>query len=116
MAHERTRYGLSGEQRARHYLEQGGLQWRAANVRTRYGEVDLVMQDGPVLVFIEVKSRRTALSGHPAEAVTPPKLRHLVAVAHSYLGQIRHRGPWRIDVVAIAGDKVTHLADVTGLT
>lgn len=111
----RKRTGAAGETAACEYLLKRGYRLVATNVRNRFGEVDVVMRDGQTLVFVEVKTRRTRESGHPAEAVTPRKIAHIVAVALDYLRHVRHTGPWRIDVVAINGDEVSHLPDVTGL-
>ncbi len=86
--------------------------------RTRYGEVDLIVQDGRGVRFVEVKTRASALFGQPEEAVTRRKLRTIARVAEMYLEK---RGwqhlPRQIDVVAIRTDtsgapQVTHLEDV----
>ncbi|PIU17035.1 MAG: YraN family protein, partial [Gallionellales bacterium CG08_land_8_20_14_0_20_59_87] len=46
--------GAQAEQTAAQYLQQKGLRLVQANYRCRFGEIDLIMQDGPVLVFVEV--------------------------------------------------------------
>ena len=79
------------------------------------GEVDLVARDGPVLVFVEVKTRR---KGEPAEAVGAEKQRRLVRAALHF--QRRHgllEAPCRFDVVAIVwpedggSPRVEHIVD-----
>lgn len=47
--------GQSAESRAAAYLQSHGLKLLARN--WRFGEVDLIMQDGAALVFIEVRLR-----------------------------------------------------------
>lgn len=49
--------GDAAEWRARHWLENQGLRFIAANVRGRFGEIDLIMREGSVTVFIEVRYR-----------------------------------------------------------
>ena len=49
--------GESGEKKAEEFLRQKGFRWLASNWRTKWGEIDLVMKDGPTLIFVEVKTR-----------------------------------------------------------
>ena len=63
--------GRWGEQAARDYLTTMGLQIVTSNVRTAYGEIDVLARQGDTLVFCEVKTRRTRTFGHPEVAVTP---------------------------------------------
>ena len=56
---ERKELGDFGEALAGQILEQKGYVILDRNFRTRYGEVDLVAEDGEVLVFVEVKARRS---------------------------------------------------------
>ena len=72
------------------------------NYHTRYGEVDLVVQDQDTLVFVEVKARRTASFGTPEESVTERKRERLARTAETYLqAHGLDQSNWRIDVVAI---------------
>lgn len=52
--------GDAWENQARRWLEGQGLRFIAANARERGGEIDLIMRDGTVTVFIEVRYRRSA--------------------------------------------------------
>lgn len=85
----------------------------AANAVTRYGELDLVMRDGDTLVAVEVKTRGSARQGLPQEAVNWRKLQHITRAMQSYMQECRYAGPWRVDVVAITGQQIYHLKDVT---
>ncbi len=51
--------GQRGEDLAAEHLQRLGFQILARNHRTRFGELDLVAYDGDVLVFVEVKTRRS---------------------------------------------------------
>jgi putative endonuclease len=94
--------GQRGEQLAAEYLERKGYRVLQSNFRTRYGEVDLICQDGHDLVFIEVKARTSHRLGLPEQAVTPGKLRRLRRAILFYLQEQRRRyRGLRIEVVAV---------------
>lgn len=74
----------------------------AKNWRCSFGEIDLIMRDGTTLVFVEVRTRRSAVSGLAEESVTPAKQRRLIVLAQLYLDQHPvEEAAWRIDVVAV---------------
>lgn len=109
MADQRRTTGRQGELLAAEYLRQRGYGIIAANWRCRLGELDLVAHDGVTLVFVEVRTRRSAVVGLAEESVTPAKRRRLIALAMTYLQDLEAEarpwpGPWRIDVVAIRID------------
>ena len=83
-------------------LTQRGYAILECNFRCRYGEIDIVAEDGDDLVFVEVKTRRGVAYGYPEEAVTIRKQRKLVELALYYLDlHARSECSWRIDVVAV---------------
>ncbi|MFZ5774687.1 MAG: YraN family protein [Thermodesulfobacteriota bacterium] len=102
--------GRQGEEIACAYLLRHGYRVLARNYRTRQAEVDIVAEEGGELVFVEVKTRRGRNCGHPLEAVTPAKCRHLSMAALHYLSQTgKHDQPARFDVVAVSlGDNGGH--------
>lgn len=74
--------GRYGEDRACEYLERIGYQLLERNYRCREGELDIIAQEGNTLVFVEVKTRSSQVTGHPFEAITTSKqsrIRRLVA-------------------------------------
>lgn len=96
-----------GEEVAASYLESLGYRIVARNYRTRWGEIDIIAKDGPVLAFVEVKRRSRNDFGDPAEAVGKQKRERLARTAADFLGS---RGWWhfacRFDVVAVSeGEK-----------
>ena len=94
--------GLDGEDAAVRDLEARGYDIVARRYRTRLGELDVVARDGPVLVFVEVKTRSTPAFGDGLEAITADKRRRLVRMAHEYLWRNGlDDAPCRFDVVAI---------------
>ncbi len=118
----RHRLGARGETAAESHLRSLGMEILARGWKARRGEVDLVAEDGEVLVFVEVKTRSDDAHGSPAEAVTPRKRRRL---AHAALDYMTRTGsaerPARFDVVEVRRDefgalRVTHLPDAFRLT
>lgn len=96
------RRGGRAEARALEYLRQQGLVLVAANLRCRAGELDLIMRDGKVLVFVEVRARCSGRFGGAAASVDHLKRRRLLQaaayfLAHAWRGAVPR---CRFDVVA----------------
>ena len=96
--------GRRGEDLAHRFLQQHGFRVVARNYQARSGggEIDLIAWDGPTLVFLEVKSRRTEEFGAPDRAVDREKQRALVRTAQEYAR--RARVEWenvRFDTVSV---------------
>jgi len=96
------RVGQWGEQVAAEHLVSRGCEIVARNVRTPYGEIDIVAKQGDITIFVEVKTRTSNKMGLPEEAITPRKREHMLAAADHYAAEneIDH---WQIDVIAIEG-------------
>ncbi|MEG1524035.1 MAG: YraN family protein [Clostridia bacterium] len=77
--------GDYGEELALTYLMERGWILRGRNVRFGHKELDLVMQDGETIVFVEVKARSSDGYGTPAEFVNIRKQRNLIQAAQAYL-------------------------------
>ncbi len=94
------RIGKWGEQAAADYLQQHQYEILARNVRTPYGEIDLIASKEGYTIFVEVKTRSTASLGPPEIAVSARKQQHMLACAQHYSQQneIDH---WQIDVIAV---------------
>jgi len=102
------RQGRQAEDRALAHLEAHGLRLVARNARSRLGEVDLIMDDRGVLVFVEVRYRKSAAFGSAAESVTARKQARIRATAQTYLAHHGDRA-CRFDVVAISGERLEWL-------
>ena len=63
------------------FLQEKGYRLLDANYRCRWGEVDIVAQEGDELVLVGVRTRRGAEYGTPEESVTAAKARRLIATA-----------------------------------
>ena len=115
MSGERLTYGQRAESEAERYLRRKGYRILERNVRSPGGELDLVAQAGGVLVFVEVKARRTSAYGGAPYAVDNRKQGRLVRLAAQYLARHRlHHPPCRFDVILCTGDtmrpeKIEHI-------
>ena len=91
--------GAQAEQWAAQHLQQQGMKPVAQNYRGRFGEIDLIMQDGSSLVFIEVRLRRSADFGGAAASIDTRKQQRIIRTAQQYLAGLKHVPPCRFDVV-----------------
>ena len=97
-----TSVGRGGEARAQAYLEERGYKLLRRNYRNGPREIDLIMQVGCTVVFVEVKSRTQTDYGTPAEYVTLAKRRMLTLAAQGYLFEMGLTDvPARFDVVEV---------------
>ncbi|MGE0482782.1 MAG: YraN family protein [Gammaproteobacteria bacterium] len=101
------------EARIENFLLERGLTTLARNYSCRGGEIDLVMRERDVIVFVEVRFRRSARFGSAAESVDAGKRRRLILAAHHYLAHhpALADAPCRFDVVAVTGDPNEPLVD-----
>ncbi len=83
-------------------LKSAAISVLARNVRTPYGEIDIIVQKDDITVFVEVKTRTSRSLGPPEISVTPRKQEHMLAAAEHYASEheIDH---WQIDVIAVEG-------------
>ncbi len=95
---EHLKQGNVAEQIATVFLQHKGLKLLEKNFRCKYGEVDLIMQDGKTLVFIEVRLRSNNQFGGAAESITPTKQKKLSRTAEFYL-QTYGTSPCRFDAI-----------------
>ena len=109
--------GRLGEDAAEGFLQAKGMGCLARRFRIRRGEVDLVMESGDLLVFVEVKTRLGSGFGRPAESVGPEKRRRLARAAEAFLAeQEAFDRPCRFDVVEVEPDRsggwrISHIED-----
>jgi putative endonuclease len=102
MSPSRQSLGKLGERLALQHLLGRGWTILGRNVRSRYGEIDVVAQDGPVLVFLEVRTRSSRAFGSPEESLTAAKRERMARCALDYLTRAPHPPrDWRVDLIAI---------------
>ena len=110
--------GAWGEDLALRYLTRRGYTLVERNYRTRRGEIDLIVRNEDILVFVEVKLRRTTGFGDPLEAVTPASKQPSAPLAEQYLYTDNQPDfdTLRFDVVGILADRtrgtrIEHIED-----
>jgi len=102
MSGRNQKIGQWGESVAASHLEARGHNILARNVRTPYGEIDIVAEKMGLTIFVEVKTRTSKSLGPPEISITPRKQEHMLAAAEHYAqeNEIDH---WQIDVLAVEG-------------
>lgn len=98
----RKQTGQRGEDIAANYFATIGYSLVTRNWRCPAGELDLIVEKDNTLVFVEVRTRRSARYGSPEESITAAKQAKLIELAQTYLQQEQPPHPaWRIDVAAV---------------
>lgn len=105
--------GEAFEQRALEHLRSQGLTFIERNWKCRFGEIDLVMQDGATLVFVEVKKRGSSLFGGASASITTAKLSKLTASVEIYISRFNKTPACRIDAVVFDSAAAAGLAAPT---
>lgn len=109
-------WGREGENLALTHLQQEGFVLVCTNYTTRMGEIDLIVRKASLLVFVEVKWRRTRHYGIAAEGITWKKRLRIRQTITHYLLKHPHRGSIRIDAICIDGTlpnmHMTHLRNI----
>ena len=100
--------GKEKEQKAADYLEKNGIKVTANNYYGKYGEIDIVAEDGKTLVFVEVKYRKNDSNGKAEESVSKAKMRRLYITAMEYItkNRIAESISVRFDLIAINGNRI----------
>lgn len=95
--------GKEGERLAERYLHKKGYRLVERNYRCKAGELDLIVLDRGVIVFVEVKTRTGAAFGSPLEAVEIRKQRKMIQAAQFFLAEkgLQQRDA-RFDVVGVS--------------
>lgn len=98
--HTHKQIGNNGESLALCYLQDHGLKLIVRNFYSRFGEIDLIMQDNDTTVFIEVKIRKTTID-NALESISYAKQKKLTKTAQYYLMQNGYNINCRFDAIAI---------------
>ncbi|HZZ98863.1 MAG TPA: YraN family protein [Candidatus Saccharimonadia bacterium] len=106
--------GIAGEAIAANFLRQHGFFILATNVRTPFGEIDVLARakDGTV-VYCEVRTRLTAEFASPAESIHQRKLQHMIRSAEFIQKRQFQGARLRLDLISVqAGKVVDHLQNI----
>lgn len=86
---------------AAEYLQQKGYTLLHRNWRYKRAEVDIIAEQGKLLVFVEVKTRKNHKYGYPEEALNATKQKQLVLAANAYVQDESELRELRFDVISI---------------
>jgi putative endonuclease len=103
MSGDKKAFGGLGEGLARGFLTRSGYEIICSPFRCKIGEIDIIARHREILVFVEVKTRRSSRFGSSIEATTPVKQKQIIKVARFYLKNVnRIQFKFcRFDVIAI---------------
>jgi len=100
MTTQKQTIGKFGEQLALDYLQKNGYRIITTNWRCKWGEIDIIADDGHEMVFVEVKTRRANATESAFENITPAKMEKVIHSAYVYADQNQVL-LWRIDAIGI---------------
>ncbi len=104
---EAKRIGKWGEALAAEYLKRKGYTIVGMGYTTRYGEIDVIAENGEFVVFVEVKTRKNAFIAEAREFVSPEKQRRVAAAASLWLAEYEGTKQPRFDVIEVYADRGT---------
>jgi putative endonuclease len=110
MSKHNQQLGKWGEETAAKWLREHGYEIIAQNIRTPYGEIDIIAKQKDITIFVEVKTLASSKNFFPEQQITARKREHMLNAAQHYAAEnsINH---WQIDVIAIEGKQdpqITH--------
>jgi len=111
--------GLKGEDLAMEHLQAKGMVLVSKRYRSPYGEIDLVMLDGDIIVFVEVKSRTKGDKGSGVASITKAKQRRIIHTASMYMASQQMDMLSRFDAVDISSETIVHIPnafDASGIS
>lgn len=115
MSDYKQQFGKEGEEIALAHLISKRYKILAKNYRYGRSEIDIIAQDGDLVVFVEVKIRETDAYGLPEEAVSTAKMNKMAEGAEGYLLENDIHSECRYDIVSIIKNQykteVKHFVD-----
>ena len=108
--------GTDYEDIACDYLQKAGYVILDRNFRSKKGEIDIIVKEKNVIVFVEVKFRQSNSYGYSAEAVNYKKQMIIYRVAEAYLAYKKefYGMPCRFDVIGFDNNKISHIKNAFG--
>lgn len=96
-------HGHKAEEVAAEYLKQHGFEIVSLNWKTRYCEIDVVVQRESRIYFVEVKYRMTGAQGGGLEYITAKKLEQMQFAAELWVSQNGWRGEYQLAAIEVSG-------------
>ena len=107
--------GDLGEDIAKNYLIKNNYKILETNFTTKIGEIDIIAEENDVVIFIEVKTRKSLKYGRPYEAVNYKKMQKILKVAQNYIVyKNKDDIQYRFDIIEVLlndKDKINHIKD-----
>lgn len=111
---DKAKTGKEGEQQAADYLQGKGYEILVRNYRFKHAEIDLIVQKGSFIVFVEVKTRSYSFFGEPEAFVDSKKASTVLRAAENYTYENKYEGNIRFDIVSVkmgANPEIVHFED-----
>lgn len=111
----RQNVGNWAEDLAANFLKKLGYKIIERNVRFNFGEIDIIAKTGSLLVFVEVRFRKTSAYGDPLSTIGAAKRSRLKKAILAYISRIGHTGDLRIDAIGITGGEnitINHVKNI----
>lgn len=115
MRTEKQEKGKQGEAMAAEYLLSNGYTILETNWQIGHLEVDIIASSNDMLVFVEVKTRKSNAFGEPEDFVGLPKQRNLIRAANIYLQKTGINKEVRFDIISVilnsGTEDIKHIVD-----
>ncbi len=98
---DKSEKGKSGEDFAAEYLKKLGYEITGRNCHSRFGEIDIIAENGDTVAFVEVKTRKSFGKTSPKESVTKAKQKKIILTAMSFLEESGSDKNIRFDVFEV---------------
>lgn len=108
--------GRQGEDYAAAFLSRNNYKILFRNWKYKRLEVDFIAEKDGVLVFVEVKTRRSLEYGCPSEAVNHSKRSTLARAASAFLAYYKNYSEIRFDIVAVNWEKEPQMPEISLIT
>ena len=111
---EKSITGSKGEDMAATFLREKEFEIVSRNYRYKRSEIDLIVRKSNLLVFVEVKTRSSALFGEPEAFVDAKKAARIFEGADQYVHENNWNGNIRFDIVSVKlgeNEEVIHFED-----
>lgn len=110
---DKRQIGNSGEAIAEKAYWENGYTTLEKNYKTRFGEIDLILEKGELLIFCEVKTRKENSLYRGALAVTKAKQKRIILATQHYLCSMQLSQPFvRFDVAEVYYSKGDELPKI----
>ncbi len=106
--------GNQGENLATDFLQKKGYEVVMRNYRYKHSEIDVILKQGNLLVFVEVKTRSSSSFGEPEVFVDAKKASKIFEGAEQYIHEVNWNGNIRFDIVSVkigATPEIIHFED-----